>query len=1259
MVFEYASTNVRSNAVRAIHQLVECIANANPEKTLAKFLPFCERNIRIELENGASSLRTTSSSVPLPSDATLHWNLAILRGTVYNDGKAVLRHKDTFLSLLKLLHLKTLSKRGYSWTGKLLSSMLLTLTHTYPLENKFVNPDEWNSKEFTWNHHRLWGKLYAPGEVTVSWHVPNQEEIDFAIQVFRELIEPTLSILESLLRPGVVRDAIWRNEFCRHLTLVRNAFSGIPTLLKEYISREELQSAAATSDILDEIPEMIANCEPLNAGFCLSDPSDERYRYIHSVRQRFGKFLHEASVSLRQQGEENTVDAVQMLLRSIKTYLLEYGDHRDGYYVNQDQYISAKNVARQYAKQKVWPRAVYVRQARFYHSARLRWNSIERLRGLQEDDLIDDVTQWSIWHYAVVRISSQSLLESLCAVYDGVRRRALPILYDALKKSKDMDDDRMKGALWTLNLSSFGKYAVSEPTLATDIFVHLLGCQHNEKQSIQSCVQMVTDTCLGGFTEPTYVVYDMPLSHSVDKVLQNFKATLGFSADDIALTNKCSHNVICRVHSMNEAAEKTGAAVMAVGESSETHWRYAIVALRCLRTLIRRDKPLTPSQMSYFLARVHDSHPTIRYYAQRGIMKSTRNIKLRSYCPTPVDLVKGRNHNPLKVSVAAVSSQSTIMEYLKDYRNPIDIDNMASDTLFFDKTPPGWSVLGDSISFYRPPDSKKSTFAWEEPSSEAIAAARRIATDPSFWKKLSNYLAEETHDTTLTQDNVSNVKSIFQLLEDVPFEALRPKIESLLAEKEPDKQRAAAELIAGVIGGSKHWPLDKQKAFWEWYKPYIAKTFGPNLKSDTVGIWTSFLEYLFYKRDPRRVQPLFDHILELFKTLDYNTELSFDAVKILSLFRACYEQLGRKISAWIDEIVERCWLEIHSEHEDVRAYVAEILAFADKIKWQPRPSIPSAEILTKECRLIPVAFDIMGVRGSYHKNRVNDIVSNFRKWSESRVPGVRAFQSDYDRAGVTVCKWLFQSLHDTNAISVFDYILPLMPELFRFVDLNDNDDLASRAKLLLVRMCGVSPPRPLINPILDAIFDAIQNSPSWRVRLKALPLVQIFYFRQFFLISDIKITEILEVVCKCLDDEVVEVREMAATTLSGILRLSPRSSVLTLKKRFVRLAKNSHIPERNDPTYSTSIRQRHAAILGICALVDSYPYTVQKWMPDLLTNVLAEYTYDPIPISNTVRKCARNFKKTHQDTWHEDSKRFDDSQLAALSTLLTGSSYYA
>jgi len=100
-------------------------------------------------------------------------------------------------------------------------------------------------------------------------------------------------------------------------------------------------------------------------------------------------------------------------------------------------------------------------------------------------------------------------------------------------------------------------------------------------------------------------------------------------------------------------------------------------------------------------------------------------------------------------------------------------------------------------------------------------------------------------------------------------------------------------------------------------------------------------------------------------------------------------------------------------------------------------------------------------------------------------------------------------------------------------------------------------------------------------------------------------------------------------TLSGILRLSPRRSVLTLKvslhplytlsrlianfqDRFIRLLKKSHIPDRNDVNYNKGIRQRHAAILGICALVESYPYTVEKWLPELLMGVLAEHSYDPV-----------------------------------------------
>ncbi|KAI0322290.1 hypothetical protein OF83DRAFT_1094501 [Amylostereum chailletii] len=68
----------------------------------------------------------------------------------------------------------------------------------------------------------------------------------------------------------------------------------------------------------------------------------------------------------------------------------------------------------------------------------------------------------------------------------------------------------------------------------------------------------------------------------------------------------------------------------------------------------------------------------------------------------------------------------------------------------------------------------------------------------------------------------------------------------------------------------------------------------------------------------------------------------------------------------------------------------------------------------------------MGIHGSYFLPRVQELVQRFPEWRAERLPGSRAFQSTYDRVGVTVCRWLFLMVHDTHAVSVFDYILPLM-----------------------------------------------------------------------------------------------------------------------------------------------------------------------------------------------------------------------------------------
>lgn len=1259
MIFDYASNNVRPNAVRAVHQLVECVANAHPAKTLAKFVPFCIKNIEVELENGASSTRTTSTfSTPLPSDATFHWNLAVLRGAMFNDGKAILKHKDQFIPLLKRLRDKTFSKRGFSWSGKLLSSLLLTLTHTYPLEDKFVNREEWDTEEFRFNHHKHWGKLYTAEDVTVSWHVPDGRELDFALEIFKEIVEPTLNKLEKLLGPDIPRDSIWRNDFCRFLSFVRNAFSGTPTFVKEVFTKEDQQYGLKTTDILNETPEMIASIEPLSSGFAISDSQDPRARYYLSLRQRFGTLLHDASVSLRRQGEENTVDAVHTLIQSIRTYFLEYGDSKDSYYVQLDRYGTELSYARQYTKQKEWPRAIFIRRARLYHAARLRWNSIERRRTPDDDKLIDDVAEWGLWNYATVRESSQSLLDSLCGAYDGIRRRCLPLIYAALEPGTE--DDRMKGALWTLNSSSFVKYAISEPTLAPELLKKLFGCQANEKPSIQSAVSSVCENGINGFVEPNFNFYEV--NHPrLDQALANFQAKLPFNAEENSIIARCREKRISRILLSEERVRQTTSLVLEIAWAKSTHWRYAIFATRCLRALVRKDAPISAPHMRYFLEKCHDNHPSLRYYSQRAVMKAIRYIKLRTFAQGPIDLIFERNNNPLKQSVAiGVLSHDFTRDLLSQFQAPVDLLIAGSNTLLIEDISSGWLAWQDSIVAYACPHvSKPSLIPWDQESEPAILVVRDAARDPSFWKNLSVHFSSETHSEVVSSDNVASVKSIAQLLEGESFAPLQTLIEELIQNPDQNKQRGAAEFLGGLLNGAKHWPMQSQKELWDWAMPLLKATFSNRIKTDTLPIWMSFLEYLFHKRDPRRYQVLVDYLVEEFHSTDYNGESSLNAVKALCFFRAFYEEQNWKFSPWVDEAVDRVWAEISSEHDEVRAYISELLAFASKIKRQPKPSIPSAEVFVRECRTTSIDFDILGMRGIYHRTRVQELAQRFLDWRAERLPGARAFQSTYDKVGTTICRWLFQTVHDTNAISAFDYILPLMPELFRFTEVNDNDELLSRARMLLVRMCGVTPPRPLIGPVLKVIFDTILNSPSWKVRVQALPLVQVFYFRQVPLLSDARITEILEVLCKCLDDEVVEVREMAATTLSGVLRLSPRRSQLTLKDRFVKLLRRSPIPNRQSPIYNVAIRQRHAAILGICSLIDSYPYTVERWMPELLSNVLAEHAYDPIPISLTVQKCASNFKKTHQDTWHEDSKRFTEDQLAALSTLLTGSSYYA
>ena len=112
-------------------------------------------------------------------------------------------------------------------------------------------------------------------------------------------------------------------------------------------------------------------------------------------------------------------------------------------------------------------------------------------------------------------------------------------------------------------------------------------------------------------------------------------------------------------------------------------------------------------------------------------------------------------------------------------------------------------------------------------------------------------------------------------------------------------------------------------------------------------------------------------------------------------------------------------------------------------------------------------------------------------------------------------------------------------------------------------LSAVTPPHEYVEDILNHFVNAIKSSTvrlsyvpgtlvdlrvqSWRIRLNALPIVVVFFYRNLPGISTDGVTKIMEVLLDCLSDENVEVREMASKALSGVVRSSQRQSIIPLK----------------------------------------------------------------------------------------------------------------
>ncbi|KAJ3537454.1 hypothetical protein NMY22_g5581 [Coprinellus aureogranulatus] len=1216
LVYDYGTTNAKSNAVRAFGQVIASMAKVQPGKVMARFIPFCKAQIEEELRHGASSVRTTSTHA------------------------AIVKHKDDILRLLALLVEKTKSERGYTSTGRLITRILDSLQSVYPLDARFVNRNEWDDPKFMRNHYLHWGKMYEAKDVRIDWHTPSSDDIDLIIDILELIQKPALDVVETLLDHTSKWDNVARNDFCRYLHAARCAWVGLSTIIKLPNMRPPNPLIAESY----ELPEMVLSHLDVNCGFALSNPEDPRYQKVLSLRERFGHVVLRAASLLRQNvGGEDHIDALITVTRSVDTYLMGYCASRGQYETLQKSYRNSRDANKMWPRQKENIRSIAIQRANLYHLGRVYMHSLYRQRTEMDDKLIVELTELSLSPYTRIRRQAQSSLHTASSHFVRSTKLVLPILFDALKKGND--PDRMKGALYLLWIKGTAGYALADHDFSKPFLVALLECQHEDKviptpsahceTGLTGCMDLAV-----GSEVNAYVCDAFGVHQAIDDLQSEFP--------DISLDGKLANEFMEKTQVRRQNREivyqQTVSAVLEIATRATTHWRYVQMAATILDHLIRRDAPMSAEVGKFFAGQTLSPQPTIRSQSYRALSRILYTVKARTYSKSLEELWFDEWKHPRKETLTIDNPGA----FLASLQRPV-----SESGFYLDKVNTGFLTWAKNIQVYNAAPLESVT--WEAHSSPLLYAVHGVVTEADYFERLATLWSQESGKSSsllsIRIEHYKFIKHIANVFGCADYVSRLLNVTSALI-SDPDKyrQRAGAEMLTGLLRGIKHWAPQSSDQVWKWLGSRLDIIYA-QIRPDTSTIWQCVFHEQLVHRDPRRSKVMVDWLFNL--PLEFRGESAFQMAKSVILFSNLVDALGLFFNPHAPKYAELFFNNADTDYAEIRQHLCHNLYLIMRNLWQP--AYPSTEAFLVACRELA---DPLQIRQAIYQKYITKIVEKLPQWRQERLPPPRVSQSQYDKVCLTLLQWIWISAHGAPAHLIIPYIVPLMPEILRLSELSDNPEIQAYGSGALYILSALTPLSDFIEPILDKYVVSIESSQSWRTRLHGLPALVIFFYKNLLSLSPEQVNKVMRVLLDCLANENVEVREMASKVLSGVVRTSQRHNIAPLKNRFITLAKKTTVPSRQDPGYATALRTLHSAILGICALIQSCPYSVEPWLPPL-TEVLAPHATDPPPISTTIRNCASEFKKTHQDTWHKDQLLFDEDQLQSLSTMLVGTSYYA
>nr|XP_046233652.1 proteasome activator complex subunit 4B-like [Scatophagus argus] len=1219
-VYNFATSNIFETCVsgRMVADMCRATAKCHPAESLRLFVPHCCSVIFHITDNeelqGEDEL-----------DKELLWNLQLLSEVTRVDGEQLLKYQGDLERILCVC-VRLRCKQAYTLACNLLEHTLRSLSLIYPTEYRSTSGGFDTDLPI-----RDWGRAGNVATLGVCWHVPGREEENFVFQLLSLLLHPELQRIKGHVSGD---QPMSREELLQSLAIVQHCLLGAGSLLPPLDGPH----------VPDLVPSMVNLGEiKLHIGV---DYDDSRENYRESICQTMRLLLHH----ILEHSEDDT-KSLFVIIKIISDLMLFHGTHKKEFDSRWKSFtLVKKSMEDRLHGKKQHIRALLIDRVLLQHEMRKLVVEGSEYKVVHHE-LLSDLLLLSTSTYSQVRSRAQNVLIATLGTYSFSYRDLIPRILQLLSPQHTAGtQQQFKGALYCLLgvYSSVSLASARDWDSVGEVWPALVRCGLSPTMSLEKpSIGRLLDDIIDRIhrlhdTIGIYFTVTEGCIEVANRITQSESPAPCFDAPSIeelkeGLQRQRIRNVVAA-----RKYEKLVNDLLDCLEDRDLPWKFEHMATDLLSLQLREDHPLPPDAVLYFTqGLIHDSLSIrkVAISAMAGILKQLKR-------PRKKVTVKPSDISGIEDLDVCVGDREGNRWLQYDSNNlPLSQEQWDSQS-YVEKTHWGYYSWPSEMMIHAASENPKDGLQYEE-MSEGEKIIFEYFSDPEFIDQLIEFLSLEDRKgkDSFNPRRFCLFKGLFRNYGDTFLPLLWPHLEQLAGDPHESSQRCVCEITAGLIRGSKHWSFSKVDSLWKVLCPLI-RTALTNITVETYTDWGTCIATACEGRDPRKLHWLFEMLMESPLSGEGG---SFRDASLLYVLQGGLAQQQWRVSELLHRLLAYLEPKLTQVYKNVRERIGSVLTYIFMIdvalpNTQPTSSPHVAEFVTRVLERLKPLTSEPEIHNHVHEENTQE--------TDERTQAVKLLK--------TVLKWLMVSAGRTFTTPVQQQ-LQLLPLLFKIapVEIDENyDEMKQDARTCLSLMSqGLLYPEHI--PLVLAALEEMAGSRSWHARFSVLTYLQIMVFYNLFTLLSVpaEVLRIRKLVIQLLLDEQLEVRDMAGTTLSGLLQCQFFPLDSSLQTQLQTLSQTC-LPRARGELASTDLVRRHAGVLGLSACILSSPYDVPDWMPQILMD-LSDHLNDPQPIEMTVKKTLSEFRRTHHDNWQEHRQCFTDDQLLVLTDLLVSPCYYA